>query len=226
MSSWSNTPAILRPAASRRPCPDGRRGSLPMRRQARLQASRGLLERSSIGPGDLATSMGLKGRTDDLVFIAATGKLESAIKTSPVSLGGVAHTPEQAGAMMTRGYRALVVGFDWSLLQRGIAAAIAGIRSAAWFDGRDGVGRRTRNDHRRSGHAGNQPGTGGGRALRRPGRCRRRLQADARPFSSDRRAAQALGRIALRVFVLTASGRRRRQGRGCACRQVDRWRGP
>ena len=29
--------------------------------------------------------------------------------------------------MVARGYRALVVGFDWSLLQRGCAAAIEGI---------------------------------------------------------------------------------------------------
>ena len=41
-----------------------------------------------------------------------------------VVLGGVAPTPEQANAMVARGYRALVVGFDWSLLQRGCAAAI------------------------------------------------------------------------------------------------------
>jgi len=29
-------------------------------------------------------------------------------------------TPEQANAMISRRYRALVVGFDWSLVQRGI----------------------------------------------------------------------------------------------------------
>jgi len=34
----------------------------------------------------------------------------------------VATTPEQIAAMTKRGYRALVVGFDWSLLQRGILA--------------------------------------------------------------------------------------------------------
>jgi 4-hydroxy-2-oxoheptanedioate aldolase len=44
-----------------------------------------------------------------------------------VALGGVAPTPEQANAMVARGYRALVVGFDWSLLQKGCAVAIEGI---------------------------------------------------------------------------------------------------
>jgi 4-hydroxy-2-oxoheptanedioate aldolase len=37
-----------------------------------------------------------------------------------VVLGGVATTSEQIAAMATRGYRALVIGFDWSLLQRSI----------------------------------------------------------------------------------------------------------
>jgi len=41
----------------------------------------------------------------------------------------VAHTAAQANAMIARGYKALVVGFDWSLLHRGIASAIADIRT-------------------------------------------------------------------------------------------------
>lgn len=80
-----------------------------------------------IGPGDLATSMGLKGKADHPAVLEAIGKLESTIKPSSVMLGGVANTTDQANAMIGRGYRALVVGFDWSLLQRGISSAISGI---------------------------------------------------------------------------------------------------
>jgi 4-hydroxy-2-oxoheptanedioate aldolase len=80
-----------------------------------------------IGPGDLATSMGLRGHVDHTRVQAAMKALEGPIRNSPVVLGGVATTPEQANAMIGRGYRALVVGFDWSLLQRGIASAIAGV---------------------------------------------------------------------------------------------------
>lgn len=80
-----------------------------------------------IGPGDLATSMGLKGRVDHPEVQAAMKALEEPILKSPVFLGGVAATPEQANVMITRGYRALVIGFDWSLLQHGIASAIDGI---------------------------------------------------------------------------------------------------
>jgi len=96
---------------------------------ADVVATRGL-DLVFIGPGDLATSMGLRGRADDPAVLAAIHKLESVIQPSPVLLGGVAHTTEQANAMIARGYRALVVGFDWSLLQRGIAGAIAGIGTA------------------------------------------------------------------------------------------------
>ena len=85
------------------------------------------LDLAFIGPGDLATSMGHRGQPDHPEVRAVTTRLEKAIHHSPVLLGGVAPTPEQANAMIARGYRALVVGFDWSLLQRGAAAAIAGI---------------------------------------------------------------------------------------------------
>jgi 4-hydroxy-2-oxoheptanedioate aldolase len=85
------------------------------------------LDLAFIGPGDLATSMGHRGRAEHPEVQAAMLRFEAAIRPSPVALGGVAPTPEQANAMVARGYRALVVGFDWSLLQRGCAAAIEGI---------------------------------------------------------------------------------------------------
>jgi 4-hydroxy-2-oxoheptanedioate aldolase len=85
------------------------------------------LDLAFIGPGDLATSMGHRGRADHPDVRTAMLRFEEAIRASPVVLGGVAPTPEQATAMIARGYRALVVGFDWSLLQRGCAAATAGI---------------------------------------------------------------------------------------------------
>lgn len=80
-----------------------------------------------IGPGDLATSMGLRGQTDHPEVVAAIETLEKPIRKSPVVLGGVATTLDNANDMIARGYRALVLGFDWSLLQRGIDSAIQGI---------------------------------------------------------------------------------------------------
>jgi 4-hydroxy-2-oxoheptanedioate aldolase len=89
------------------------------------------LDLAFIGIGDLATSMGHRGRVDDPEVQAAAMRLEKAIRESSVMLGGVAPVPAQANAMIARGYRALVVGFDWSLLQRGAAIALDGVNTRA-----------------------------------------------------------------------------------------------
>ena len=77
------------------------------------------LDLAFIGPGDLATSMGHRGRADHPDVQAAAMTLETAIRNSRVVLGGVAATSDQANAMIDRGYRALAIGFDWSLLSEG-----------------------------------------------------------------------------------------------------------
>ena len=81
-----------------------------------------------IGPGDLATSMGLKGRADHPDVQDVIRRFEAVILGSPVIMGGVAPSSAEANAMIARGYRALGIGFDWSLLQRGIASLVEGIR--------------------------------------------------------------------------------------------------
>jgi 4-hydroxy-2-oxoheptanedioate aldolase len=81
-----------------------------------------------IGPGDLATSIGKHGRPDDPEVIALMRRAEEGILKSGVPIGGVARTADQANAMIARGYLALALGFDWSLFQRGIAAALEGIK--------------------------------------------------------------------------------------------------
>ena len=77
-----------------------------------------------IGPGDLATSMGFKGRADHPDVQSAIASFEKIILPSAVKLGGVATSSERITSMKNDGYRALVVGFDWSLLQRGINSLI------------------------------------------------------------------------------------------------------
>jgi 4-hydroxy-2-oxoheptanedioate aldolase len=71
--------------------------------------------------------MGLKGRAPITRMFKRLPSRWRQAKGSPVVLGGVAQAPAQANAMIQRGYRALVIGFDWSLLQRGISAATEGI---------------------------------------------------------------------------------------------------
>jgi len=86
------------------------------------------LDLAIIGPGDLATSMGLKGQREHPQVLAVIRKFEAIIRDSPVILGGPAQTPEEANAMIARGYRAIGIGFDWSLLARGITSMLAAIR--------------------------------------------------------------------------------------------------
>src|SRR3569832_2279565 len=81
-----------------------------------------------IGPGDLATSINKRGRPDDPEVVALMKRAEAGILKSGVPIGGAARTAEQANAMIDRGYLALALGFDWSLFQRGIAAAFQGIK--------------------------------------------------------------------------------------------------
>ena len=81
-----------------------------------------------IGPGDLAASINKRGQIDDPAVQSLMKRAEEGILKSGVPIGGVARTAEQANAMIDRGYLALALGFDWSLFQRGIAAAFEGIR--------------------------------------------------------------------------------------------------
>src|SRR5262249_34508363 len=78
-----------------------------------------------IGPGDLVTCLSDYGEPDHSEVLAARAAAEEAgILRSKVLLGGVARLVDQAKRMVERGYRVLVLGFDWSLLQRGAAAAL------------------------------------------------------------------------------------------------------
>jgi 4-hydroxy-2-oxoheptanedioate aldolase len=81
-----------------------------------------------IGPGDLATSINKRGRPDDPEVKALMARAEAAILKSGVPIGGVARSAQQANAMIERGYLALALGFDWSLLEGGIAARFEAIK--------------------------------------------------------------------------------------------------
>jgi 4-hydroxy-2-oxoheptanedioate aldolase len=80
-----------------------------------------------IGPGDLATSMGFKGRTDHPDFLALVAAFEAKIRASGVAMGGPAPTPAKTNEMIACGYRFLGIGVDGLLLHRGIAAALEGV---------------------------------------------------------------------------------------------------
>jgi 4-hydroxy-2-oxoheptanedioate aldolase len=80
-----------------------------------------------IAPFDLAMSYGYRDGPDHDEVRAAIARVEQAIVHSPVHLGGLALTGESANAMIERGYRMILTGFDILLLQQGAAAILSGI---------------------------------------------------------------------------------------------------
>jgi len=73
-------------------------------------------------------SLGLAGQFEHPAFLQSVDTAEKAILNSRVALGGVARTSKQARTMIQRGYKALVFGFDWSILQRSAAEFIGQAR--------------------------------------------------------------------------------------------------
>ncbi len=69
-----------------------------------------------IAPFDLSTELGVSGRFDAPEFREAVAKLERAILGAGIPLGGVAFTREQTQALIARGYRVAVHGFDVLML--------------------------------------------------------------------------------------------------------------
>jgi 4-hydroxy-2-oxoheptanedioate aldolase len=86
------------------------------------------LDLAIIGIFDLAVSLGHPGQLDHPEVREAVARAERAILDSDVPLGGVALSPAQAKEMAARGYRALGLGFDWTLVQRGAAQVLDGLR--------------------------------------------------------------------------------------------------
>ena len=83
-----------------------------------------------IAPFDLAMSYGYRDGPDHDEVREAIARVEQVMANSPVHLGGLALTGEIANAMIGRGYRMILTGFDIMLLQQGAAAILSGIERA------------------------------------------------------------------------------------------------
>lgn len=84
-----------------------------------------------IAPFDLAMSYGYRDGPNHEPVQAAIARVERALANSPVHLGGLALGSEIANAMIARGYRLILTGFDTFLLQQGAAAILNGIDRGA-----------------------------------------------------------------------------------------------
>lgn len=83
-----------------------------------------------IAPFDLSTELGVSGRFDAPEFLQAVTRLEHAILTAGIPLGGAAFTRDQTLALLKRGYRLPVHGFD-VLMLGGLVRQSAEWRAAA-----------------------------------------------------------------------------------------------
>ncbi|NQW11455.1 MAG: 2,4-dihydroxyhept-2-ene-1,7-dioic acid aldolase [Alphaproteobacteria bacterium] len=82
---------------------------------------------ANIAPMDLSVSMGFPGQRDHPEVLEAIAVAEAAIKASPIALGGMALSAEEANAKIERGYQFFVMGTDTSLLQGASARLLDGL---------------------------------------------------------------------------------------------------
>ena len=82
---------------------------------------------ASIAPGDLSVSVGYPGQREHPEVLKVIAEIERKVLASNVKLGGVAFSPEEANEKVRNGYRMVFLGADVTLLQRAVAAALAGV---------------------------------------------------------------------------------------------------
>ncbi len=74
---------------------------------------------------DLSVNLGHPGDTGHPEVASAFRRIEAAALAAGVPLGGFGPDAEAVAALAKRGYRHLTVGFDWSVYQHAVAAALA-----------------------------------------------------------------------------------------------------
>lgn len=83
-----------------------------------------------IAPFDLALSYGHRDGVDHPEVLEAIARAEQVILPSPARLGGLAGSPDQARAMVERGYSVILGGLDVLLLQGAAQRVVDAARSA------------------------------------------------------------------------------------------------
>ena len=82
-----------------------------------------------VAPFDLSQSLGKPGDFDDPDFQAALNRAEAAVLQSSAKLGGLATTADQGRAMLERGYKFLMLGFDGLIIDGAARAILDGVRA-------------------------------------------------------------------------------------------------
>ena len=69
-----------------------------------------------VGSFDLSTDLGISGQFDSPAFKDAIARIEAAVFAAGLPLGGAALNPDQTKALLARGYRIVLHGFDVLML--------------------------------------------------------------------------------------------------------------
>ena len=85
-----------------------------------------------IGHGDLALSMGIPGQVRDEKVQQAIGRVAGACATHGKHAGIPAKDPDDARALMAKGFRFFTIGGDYSFVRRGLEAARAGFEDVGF----------------------------------------------------------------------------------------------
>lgn len=80
-----------------------------------------------IAPYDLSCSLDRPGDFDSAAFRDAVATAEQAILASGVTLGGLAPDAAKANALLARGYRMIILGYDVMLLERAMGGMLAAL---------------------------------------------------------------------------------------------------
>ncbi|MEK9755405.1 MAG: aldolase/citrate lyase family protein [Rhodospirillaceae bacterium] len=82
-----------------------------------------------VAPFDLSQSMGKPGDFDAPEFRDAMARAEVAVNASATVLGGLATSADHGRAMLERGYKFLMLGFDGLIIDGAARAMLDGVRS-------------------------------------------------------------------------------------------------
>jgi 4-hydroxy-2-oxoheptanedioate aldolase len=84
----------------------------------------------AIARGDLSENLGVAGQPEHPRLREVVARAETSILAAAgIALGGIAYSPEDARAMITRGYRFIVLGSDAGLLAGAAQRAVQAIRA-------------------------------------------------------------------------------------------------
>ncbi|MDX6751610.1 aldolase/citrate lyase family protein [Geminicoccaceae bacterium 1502E] len=89
------------------------------------------IDAAVIAPYDLSTSLERPGDFEAASFKEAVATAERAIRASGVVLGGLAPTAERANALLDRGYRMIILGYDVLLLENALRGMLGALNRPA-----------------------------------------------------------------------------------------------